>query len=90
MEYAMFKIPCVASRVYPYFMPIRNKPVSKDGETILIARQQEWENKLTELIENPELRKKLGENSYNFYKENWQYERSDISTVLNEMFESLF
>ncbi len=90
MEYAMFKIPVVASRVYPYFVPIRNKPVSKDGETILIARQQEWEAKLTELIESPELRKKLGENSYNFYRDNWQYEGSDISTVLNEMFESLF
>lgn len=90
MEYAMFKIPCVASRVYPYFMPIRNKPVSKDGETILIARPQEWEAKLTQLIESEELRKKLGENSHEFYKANWQYENSDIPDVLNEMFIKLF
>ncbi len=90
MEYAMFKIPCVASRVYPYFMPIRNKPVSKDNETLLLARQQEWEKKLTELIESPELRKQLGEQSYEFYKENWQYKDSDISGVLDEMFSKLF
>lgn len=90
MEYAMFKIPCVASRVYPYFMPIRGNAVSKDGETLLLARQGEWEAKLTELIENPTLRKKLGENSFNFYKENWQYTNSDISSVLQDMFSSLF
>lgn len=90
MEYAMFKIPVVASRVYPYFMPIRNKPVSKDNETILLARSNEWEAKLTELIESPELRKKLGENSYNFYKSNWQYKGSDVATVLSEMFLKLF
>jgi glycosyltransferase involved in cell wall biosynthesis len=90
MEYAMFKIPCVASRVHPYFMPIRNKAVSKDGETLLLARQQEWEAKLTQLIESPELRKKLGENSYNFYRDNWQYKDSDIASVLEEMLLSLF
>lgn len=90
MEYAMVKIPCVASRVYPYFMPIRGKQVSKDGETVLLARPQEWEAKLTQLIEIPELRKKLGENSYEFYKENWQYKNSDLSSVLEEMFKSLF
>lgn len=90
MEYAMFKIPCVASRVYPYFTSIRGKQVSKDGETLLLARQQEWESKLTELIEDPELRNKLGENSYSFYKENWQYKDSDISSILNEMFSALF
>lgn len=90
MEYAMFKIPVVASRVYPYHMSIRNKPVSKDNETLLLARQQEWESKLIQLIESPELRKKLGNNSYKFYIENWQYHNSDIPNVLNEMFSKLF
>lgn len=90
MEYAMFKIPCVASRVYPYYMPIRGKAVSKDNETLLLARSNEWEEKLTRLIESPELRKKLGKASYEFYKKEWQYSNSDIPDVLNEMFSSLF
>lgn len=90
MEYAMFKIPCVASRVYPYFMPLGGKQISIDNETLLLARSNEWEKKLTMLIEDKELRKKLGDNSYEFYRANWQYSDSNINDTINLMLNEIF
>lgn len=80
----MFKIPTIASRVYPYFMPIGNKEVIKDGETGLLVKDNEWEKALEDLILNKEKRVKLGENAYNFIKDNWQYSGVYITDKINE------
>lgn len=73
MEYSMYKIPTVASRVYPYYKDIYGVDTIIDGVNGLLCEPDEWEKKLSLLIENKELRKKLGENAYNFVKDKWQY-----------------
>jgi glycosyltransferase involved in cell wall biosynthesis len=90
LEYSMFKIPVVASRVYPYFMPIRNLKTIEDGVTGLLVRSHEWESKLEKLILDPKLRKTLGENAYKVIKRDWQYKNSQIGEILAEMLENLF
>lgn len=73
-EYSMYKIPVVASRVYPYSKDIFGVPVIEDGETgLLCDTVEDWVNNLSKLIESEELRKKLGENAYNHVVKNWQY-----------------
>lgn len=74
MEYSMYKIPVVASRVYPYYKDIFGVPVIEHEETgLLCDTQEDWVKNLSKLIENEELRKKLGENAYNHVVKNWQY-----------------
>lgn len=90
LEYSMFKIPVVASRVYPYFMPIKDKKTIEDGVTGLLARSNEWENKIEKLILDKKLRKELGTNAYNDIKKNWQYKNSQIGETLAVMLEKLF
>lgn len=89
MEYASFKIPTVASRVYPYFMPIRNTPTIIDGETGILCRPNEWEEKLEKMILNEDLRKKIGNNAYNFVKDHWQYEQNGVTNVVEDMLNKL-
>lgn len=78
MEYSALKIPCVASRVYPYFMNLKGRKTIQDGVTGLLARNNEWEAKLEKLILDKDLRIKLGENAFNFIKETWQYSNGPI------------
>lgn len=85
MEYSMFKIPTIASRVYPYFVPIKNRKVIEDGVTGLLCRPQEWEEKLDRLITDANLRKKLGANAFEFVKKEWQYSNGGINEIANEM-----
>lgn len=73
MEYSMYKIPTVASRVYPYYKDVLGKETIKDGETGLLVYDHEWVDKLSLLIENKELREKIGKNAYEFVKKEWQY-----------------
>ena len=73
MEYATYKIPSVASAVYPYQEPINGVKVIEHGKTGFLAKtEDDWEKYLTELIENESLRKEIGENAYQYVKENWQ------------------
>lgn len=73
MEYATYKIPAVASAVYPYQEPINGVKVIEHGKTGFLAKtEDDWEKYLTELIENESLRKEIGENAYQYVKENWQ------------------
>lgn len=73
MEYSMYQIPTVASKVYPYYMDVLGKATITDGETGLLARDDEWVEKLSLLIEDKELRKRLGKNAFDHVKQNWQY-----------------
>lgn len=75
MEYSMFEIPCVASDVYPYFVPIQGTEVIIDGSTGLIADKNEWYNKLKTLIDNKVLRVKIGENAKKQVLENWDIKK---------------
>lgn len=84
-EYAMYKIPTIASRVYPYFMEVDGKEVITHNENGLLARPDEWEQCLEDLIVNKEKRIKLGENAYNFVKETWQYDSVHIGTKINKV-----
>ena len=73
MEYAMYQIPTVASKVYPYYMDVQGKETITDGETGILALKDEWVEKLSLLIENEDLRKKIGKNAFNHVVRTWQY-----------------
>lgn len=73
MEMAMKHIPTVASRVYPYHMPILGQNTIVDGVTGVLCDEKEWYYKLRKLIEDKELREKIGENAYQYVKNNLQY-----------------
>jgi glycosyltransferase involved in cell wall biosynthesis len=74
MEYAMYKIPTVASRVYPYSEPIDGIKTIQDGKTgFLASNEKEWIEKLSLLIENQDKRTKIGQNAYDYVKDRWQY-----------------
>lgn len=74
MEYSSYKIPVVASRVYPYYKDIFGVPTIEHEETGLLCDTiEDWVNNLSRLIESEELRKKLGNNAYNAVIKNWQY-----------------
>lgn len=74
MEYSMYKIPVVASKVYPYYKDVLGKGTIEHGETgLLCETAEDWVTNLSLLIENEQERKRLGENAYNYIKDNWQY-----------------
>lgn len=85
MEYSMYKIPTVASRVYPYFMPIQGRDTIKDGETGFLCRNNEWEQTLEMLINNKSLRERVGAQAYEAVKRDWQYKDSEIEKTFNKM-----
>lgn len=85
MEYAALKIPCIASRVYPYFMDIKGKKTIEHGKTGILVKPSEWTAALEDLILNKEKRLQLGENAYNFIKSDWQYDDSNIPEVINDV-----
>lgn len=73
MEYAMYKIPCVASKVYPYYMPILGQDTIIDGETGILCERKDWYTKLKMLIEDEDLRIKIGEQAHDYVTKNLQY-----------------
>lgn len=74
MEYSMYKIPVVASRVYPYYKDILGKETIQHEETgLLCDTVHDWVNNLSRLIEDEKLRKRLGENAYKHIVDNFQY-----------------
>lgn len=73
-EYSAYKIPVVASRVYPYSKDVLGVPVIEHEETgLLCDTVEDWVTNLSKLIESKELREKLGQNAYNHIVKNWQY-----------------
>lgn len=84
MEYAMYKIPTIASRVYPYFMPLMGRDVIEDGVNGLLVKPTEWEAALNRLVEDKELRDTLGRAAYESVSRDWQYENSGIDKIVKE------
>lgn len=87
MEYSMYQIPTVASRVYPYYMDVLGIPTITDTETGVLAENGQWVEKLSKLIEDKEYRELLGKNAYIHVKDNWQYKdaKARILEVANEI-----
>lgn len=76
MEYSAYKIPTVASKVYPYFKDIDGVKTIQDGKTgFLASTTEEWVSYLSQLIESKKLRQKIGNNAHEFIKEHWQIEQ---------------
>lgn len=87
LEYSMFKIPTVASRVYPYFIDVMGRKTVEDGKTGLLCRVNEWKDKLEKLILDKEFRIKLGEQAYEHVKDKWQYKDSNLNKIIGAMLE---
>lgn len=88
MEYSSYKIPVVASRIYPYFKDILSVPTIEHGETgLLCDTVEDWVTNLSRLVESEELRKKLGQNAYDYIVKNWQYKdwKDNIIKVVGQI-----
>jgi glycosyltransferase involved in cell wall biosynthesis len=86
MEYSMYEIPTVASRVYPYFMELCGRETITDGETgFLCETQDQWETKLEALILDKKLRQRIGKQSYDHIAKNWQYKDFDFGAIFNSI-----
>jgi len=73
MEYATFKIPAVASKVYPYYKKIQGVKTITDGKTgFLASNTNQWVKKLDKLIKSEELRDKIGQNAYDHIQKEWR------------------
>lgn len=72
MEYSLLETPCVASRVFPYFKKINGVETIIDGHTgFLASNTDEWVEKLSALIEDKRLRKRIGRKAYQHVTKNW-------------------
>lgn len=80
-EYSMYKIPIIASIVYPYYVPAFGRDVITHDETGLLVRPGEWYEALEELVLRPEKRIKLAESAYKHVSENWQYDDKFASVI---------
>ena len=90
LEYSAYKIPTIASKVYPYYVSSFNREIIDDGETGLLVRPNEWFDALEKLILDKSLREKLGENAYKQIKEEWQYDgNSDFTDATDKVIKSL-
>lgn len=88
LEYSIYNIPTIASRVYPYFVPCFGIDTIRHEETGLLVKPSEWETALEDLILNKEKRERLGKNAHDFVKNNWQYNDrfvQVINTVLKDL-----
>jgi glycosyltransferase involved in cell wall biosynthesis len=66
-------------------MDIGDKKVVEHEKTGLLVKPSEWFDALEDLVLNKEKRIKLGENAYNHIVENWQYSKSNLSQVIDEI-----
>lgn len=74
LEYSAHKIPTLASKTYPYSEDIEGTKTIEHGKTgYFCETKKDWIKNLSELIESESKRKEIGENAYQFIKENWQY-----------------
>lgn len=88
MEFAMYKIPVVASKVYPYYQKIKGQPVIEHGKTGFLAKDKfQWVQFLQKLIDDARLRKEIGENAYQAVKSNWQWNqhKSEIEDIFKKI-----
>jgi len=82
MEYSALKIPVIASRVHPYYVPIEDKFVIEHEKTGLLVKPNEWVEALERMITDAELRKTLATNAHQHILDNWQY---NLSEKINEV-----
>lgn len=87
MEYSMYEIPTVASRVYPYFMELEDRQMIVDGETGFLCEPLEWEKKLERLILDKSLRKQIGRQAKEFVKKEWQYKDFNFNGIVKKILE---
>jgi len=74
LEYAMYRIPTVASKVYPYYKPVAGHATIEHGKTGFLAESlDDWYKSLTALIESKALRKEVGDMAYNYIASTLQY-----------------
>jgi len=85
LEYSMYSIPTVASRVYPYFMQLEGRDTIQDGITGVLCRPPEWEAKLERLILDKDLRESIGRNAYEYVKNSWQYKDYSVDDVVDKI-----
>ncbi|EHG14897.1 rhamnan synthesis F family protein [Streptococcus constellatus] len=71
LEAAMVKVPTIASDIGAF------ADMVIDGQTGLLAKEDEWNEKLDSLIFSAELRQKLAENAYHFVLENCSLDNKD-------------
>ncbi len=88
LEYSIYKIPTVASRVYPYYVPSFGREVITHEKTGLLCNPSEWFDALEDLILHEDKRKLLGENAYKHITDNWQY-NADFSDALDKVIKAL-
>lgn len=88
-EMSMFKFPVIASRVYPYYVDLWGRKTIEHEVTGLLVKPHEWTDALEDLILHKEKRIQLGENAYKAVKEEWQYEGSRMSGVINSILDSI-
>lgn len=88
LEYSSYKIPTIASRVYPYFVPSFGKSVITHEKTGLLCKPSEWFDALEDLILHEDKRIMLGENAFKYIRKNWQYDK-DFSDALDKVIEAL-
>lgn len=84
MEYSMFGIPVIASRVYPYSMQCAGKDVVRDGETGLLVRDNEWFDAFEQLILNSGKRMMLADSAKEQITKEWQYDSAEITRLANK------
>jgi glycosyltransferase involved in cell wall biosynthesis len=88
LEYSMYKIPTIASRVYPYYVNSYGREIIEHEKTGLLVKPKEWFDALEDLICNADKRKLLGENAHIHVKENWQY-NDEFSDSIDKVIKSL-
>ncbi len=89
-DYSMFKIPVIASRVYPYFMNVGKRKTIQHDKTGLLVKPSEWFDAIERLILDEKKRNELGENARKDIIDNWQYKDSEISKTISDMIEALY
>lgn len=72
IETGYCRIPCLASWITPYVEFAEHDPELK---WLLCAGPSAWYTKLRALINDPDLRKELGERSYNVVREHYSFEK---------------
>lgn len=75
MEYSTYAVPTIASRVYPYHMPILGQNTIVDGKTGFLCDEKEWYYKLKKLILHPEIAEKIGQNARDYVINELQYKQ---------------
>lgn len=75
MECSMKSIPVVASNVYPYSKSVNGTKTIENGVTGFLCNDNEWVDSLSKLIEDPELRVKIGEKARKTVLANWNADR---------------